>query len=126
MKRNRPVYLAAMAAVMALGLLSRRNPEVLPWFIAQYAGDTLWAVAAFLGIGILLPRASTPVVAALALAVSYAVELSQLYQAPWINSIRHTLIGGLILGYGFYGVISSATPWEWHAVRPSNGCVPVR
>jgi hypothetical protein len=88
-------------AVMALGLLSRRDPAILPRFITEYAGDTLWALAAFLGIGILLPRTSTLAAAALALAVSYAVELSQLYQAPWINSIRHTLIGSLILGYGF-------------------------
>ena len=32
---------------------------------------------------------------------SVAVELSQLYHAPWIDSIRHTTIGGLILGFGF-------------------------
>ena len=37
----------------------------------------------------------------LALAFSVAVELSQLYHAPWIDSIRHTTIGGLILGFGF-------------------------
>ena len=27
--------------------------------------------------------------------------MSQLYHAPWIDSIRHTTLGGLILGYGF-------------------------
>jgi len=37
----------------------------------------------------------------LALAFSVAVELSQLYHAPWIDSIRHTTIGGLILGFDF-------------------------
>jgi len=31
----------------------------------------------------------------------YAIEFSQLYQAPWINIIRHTVIGGLILGEVF-------------------------
>jgi len=31
----------------------------------------------------------------------YAIEFSQLYQAPWINNIRHTVIGGLILGEVF-------------------------
>ncbi len=29
------------------------------------------------------------------------VEISQLYQDPWINNIRNTLIGHLILGKGF-------------------------
>jgi len=32
---------------------------------------------------------------------SYAIEFSQLYQAPWINNIRHTVIGGLVLGETF-------------------------
>jgi Flp pilus assembly protein TadB len=58
-------------------------------------------VAAFLAIGLALPRASTWVVAVLALSVSVAVELSQLYHAPWIDSMRSTTVGGLLLGYGF-------------------------
>jgi len=37
----------------------------------------------------------------LAMAFSVAIELSQLYHAPWIDSIRHTTLGGLILGFGF-------------------------
>jgi hypothetical protein len=32
---------------------------------------------------------------------SIAIELSQLYHAPWIDSIRHTTLGGLILGFDF-------------------------
>ena len=70
-------------------------------FIAAYAGDTFWALAAFLGIGLILPRASTRTVAILAMAFSVAVELSQLYHDPWIDSIWHTTLGGLILGVGF-------------------------
>ena len=29
------------------------------------------------------------------------IEISQLYHAPWIDSIRATTLGGLILGFGF-------------------------
>jgi hypothetical protein len=36
-----------------------------------------------------------------ALIFCYSIEFSQLYQAPWINNIRHTVIGGLILGETF-------------------------
>lgn len=36
-----------------------------------------------------------------ALANCYTVELFQLYQAPWINSIREKPIGHLILGSAF-------------------------
>ena len=32
---------------------------------------------------------------------SYGIEISQLYHAPWIDSIRATTLGGLILGFGF-------------------------
>ncbi len=69
--------------------------------MAAYAGDTLWATAAFLGIGLLLPRASTWWVALLALSFSGLVEVGQLYKAPWIDSIRRTTLGGLILGFDF-------------------------
>ena len=46
-------------------------------------------------------RASTRTIACLAMAFSVAVEISQLYHAPWIDSIRQTTLGGLILGFGF-------------------------
>jgi hypothetical protein len=93
------IILIALAAVMGIG--SRRYAHALPGFIAAYAGDTLWALAAFAGIGLLLPRTSTRIVALLAMSLSIAVELSQLHHAPWIDSIRLTTLGGLILGYGF-------------------------
>lgn len=48
-----------------------------------------------------MPRASTWAVGALALLAALTVELSQLYHAPWIDSIRHTTLGGLLLGFDF-------------------------
>ena len=36
-----------------------------------------------------------------ALIFSYSIEISQLYQAPWINAVRNTKIGALALGHGF-------------------------
>jgi hypothetical protein len=61
----------------------------------------MWALAAFAGIGLLLPRSSTGTIALLAMALSVAVELSQWYHAPWIDSIRQTTLGALILGFSF-------------------------
>jgi hypothetical protein len=37
----------------------------------------------------------------LAMKFSYVIEFSQLYQSDWINTLRDTTLGGLILGYGF-------------------------
>jgi len=100
-ERNKLLYLAVTAVVVALGLASRQYAEVLPIFLAEYGGDTLWALMVFLGIGLLAPRWSSLRVAAVALAVSYSVEVSQFYHAAWINALRHTRIGGLVLGFGF-------------------------
>ncbi len=36
-----------------------------------------------------------------ALLFCYGIEFSQLYQAVWINNIRHTVLGGLVLGEKF-------------------------
>jgi len=101
MKRSRLLYFVVDSLVIGLGLASRRYAAALPIFVARYAGDTLWAVMVFVGIGILAPRWSTFRVAVVALAVSYSIECSQLYHAPWIDTLRHTRVGGLVLGYGF-------------------------
>jgi hypothetical protein len=100
-KRSPFLWSALIVVVVILGLGSRRFGPHLPGWVAAYAGDTLWATAAFLGIGLLLPRASTWTIALLALTFSVLVEVSQLYKAPWIDSIRRTTLGGLVLGFDF-------------------------
>jgi hypothetical protein len=100
-RRNPPVQIALIVLAVVLGIGSRRYGQSLPAFLAAYAGDTLWALAAFLGFGLVLPRASTLRVALLALTFSVSIEVSQLYHAPWIDSIRHTTLGGLVLGFDF-------------------------
>lgn len=99
--RKQTVYLIWAGVVVGLGLASRRYGAQLPPLIAQYAGDTLWALLVFLLCGVVAPMASTARRAALALVLAYSIELSQLYHAPWIESMRSTRIGGLVLGYGF-------------------------
>ena len=39
--------------------------------------------------------------AAFALAFAFSVEFLQFYHAPWIDSIRATTLGGLVLGFEF-------------------------
>jgi Protein of unknown function (DUF2809) len=99
--RNPIVWLLLIGLTVALGIGSRRFAHGLPVFVATYAGDTLWALAVFLLIGLVMPRATPRRVGLLALAFSVLVEVSQLYRAPWIDSIRRTTVGGLILGFGF-------------------------
>ena len=100
-RRNVPVYAAAVLAVIGVGLASRHWPGLFPAALGKYPGDALWALMVFAGCGMLRPRACSWRVAASALAISFAVEFSQLYQAPWINAIRGTTLGHLVLGSTF-------------------------
>ena len=100
-RRNRVIWIAPIAVAAVLGIASRRYATSLPEFLAAYAGDTLWALAAFFAFCVVMPGASTARIALLAILFSFAIELSQLYHAPWIDAVRNTTLGGLILGFGF-------------------------
>ncbi len=54
---------------------------------------------------ILFPKTETKKLAFISLMFCYGIEASQLYHAEWIDSMRATTLGGLVLGYGFCGVI---------------------
>lgn len=101
MHRSRPIYCIAIVTVITLGLLSRRFPQFLPAALGKSTGDALWALMVFLGFGCVFRRAPTVVVTLAALAFSFTIEFSQLYHAPWIDSLRTTLPGRLVLGSGF-------------------------
>ena len=98
--RNRIVYIALVLCVMALGLASRHY-SFFPHFVHAYVGDVLWALMVFFIFGFLLPYKTTFQLAVYSLCFAYLIEFSQLYHAPWIDAIRHTRLGGLVLGYGF-------------------------
>lgn len=100
-KRNRWCYLLLAVLVMASGLLWRSRFLSLPPFMTKYGGDALWALLVFVGFGFLFPRISTLRLVLISLGFAWAVEFSQLYHVPWIDSIRATRIGYLILGSTF-------------------------
>jgi membrane-bound acyltransferase YfiQ involved in biofilm formation len=100
-KRNRVLYGVLVIIVILLGISTRRYPTIFPGWFAKYSGDILWALMVFLGIGFIFSRWSIRSVAIGSLVFSFLIEFSQLYHSQWIESIRHTTLGGLILGYGF-------------------------
>ena len=99
--RNRLLLILGCVAVIVLGMASRKFPDLFPAVLGKYPGDALWALMVFIGLAFIQPRASTGRLSLLAFAISCAVEFSQIYQAPWINAIRHTTIGHLVLGSVF-------------------------
>ncbi|NHC40665.1 DUF2809 domain-containing protein [Bacillus sp. MM2020_1] len=97
-------YLIAVVLTILFGLASRKFSQLLPVFVAENAGDALWAMMVYFSFRFLLVRKSLPTAITLSLLFSYSIEFSQLYQAGWINHLRSTLLGSLILGKGFLAV----------------------
>ena len=84
-----------------LGLGSRSGAAWLPPFVAEYAGDTLWTMMVYVSLLFVWPRLSVLQAGGAALAISFGVEFSQLYRAPWIDAVRAHRLGALVLGHGF-------------------------
>ena len=115
MKSTRLTYLIAAVMTVLLGLASRRytvqrttfGDEILfegfsiAHFIHNYAGDALWAAMVYFGFRMIFIHCPKKRVAFMAFVFSYAIEFSQLLQYEWLNTIRRTTLGGLILGFGF-------------------------
>lgn len=112
MSRHPLTYGALTVFIAALGLLSRTAyiTALLPGIINAYLGDALWAAMIFAGFGFLFRNIRTETSAILSLSFCYLIECSQLYHAPWIDAIRSSTLGGLILGWQFvWSDISSYT-----------------
>lgn len=96
MPKSRLIYLILIITTVAIGLLSRHFKAV-PLFV----GDILWALMVYFIIRLLFINRSLQFITVVSLLLCYAVEFSQLYKAPWLNNIRHTTLGHLVLGEGF-------------------------
>lgn len=94
--KKRILYAGLILFIIVLGLLSRRVPG-----IPLFTGDLLWAMMIFFVMRFLFINTNSRSVALLSFSICCAVEISQLYQEDWINHIRQTIPGRLILGQGF-------------------------
>lgn len=101
MIRNRWIYAVFTVLIIGLGLGSRAFSSVLPDTLNTYLGDSLWAAMIFTGCGFLFRKLKTMITGIISLSFCFVIEFSQLYHAEWIDQIRDTSLGGLVLGYGF-------------------------
>ncbi|MFS0639193.1 DUF2809 domain-containing protein [Mesobacillus foraminis] len=97
----RIVYTVWVLILILLGLASRTYSNNLYPFLAENAGDALWAMMVYFGFRFLLIRKGIVTAIVASLLFSFAIEFSQLYQGDWINQIRGTVPGALVLGHGF-------------------------
>ena len=100
MKRNRIVYGLLTSSVVLLGLASRLMFGDIS-FVKLYVGDALWALMVFFGFAATFRRWPTKTVTLAAMLFSFGIEISQLYHAPWIDNLRATRLGALVLGFSF-------------------------
>ncbi|QEC76857.1 ribosomal maturation YjgA family protein [Mucilaginibacter ginsenosidivorax] len=96
MRRSRFLYFMLITATIITGLLSRHFKSI-PLFV----GDILWALMVYFIARFLFINKPIKFVVVASLLFCFAIEFSQLYKAPWINNLRHTLFGRLVLGEGF-------------------------
>ncbi|MDQ1083596.1 MULTISPECIES: DUF2809 domain-containing protein [Microbacterium] len=95
---RRPAAAAALVVVVAAGLAVARGLASSP--VTDIAGDALYAVAAYTGLVLLLPRAPRFALALAAAGWCVAVELLQLTGLPAALAERVPLVA-LLLGTGF-------------------------
>jgi hypothetical protein len=99
--RSRFAYAALVALVITAGLGLRSGAAPLSPFVVKYGGDALWALMVFFLLGVCFSTRPTWQLALFALCFSFAIEFSQLYHAPWIDTIRGYSLGALVLGSEF-------------------------
>jgi hypothetical protein len=96
MLKARITWFIIICITIALGLASRYF-SIIPLFV----GDILWATMVYFIVRFLFINKPVNFIATVSLLFSFAIEFGQLYKAPWIDSIRPTLFGRLVLGATF-------------------------
>lgn len=90
-----------LIGTVLLGLSTRWYPDAFPDVTARFGGDALWAAAVVWFIALIRRKSASLRIALSALAIAFAIETSQLYHASWIDAIRGTRPGAIMLGQGF-------------------------
>ncbi len=97
MQKIRLLSLIIAISLIPIGLVTRQYGN--EW-MKLYAGDVLWAAMIYWGFKFSFAQEPKRT-AFYALIFCFLIEFSQLYHEPWIDEIRDTRLGGLVLGFGF-------------------------
>ena len=99
--RSRLIYGCAAILIIIPGLFTRSRWMPRPNFVAEFGGDTLWALMVFWIVGCLFPKISTARAALIAGSFSAAIEFSQMLHPPWLDTVRANFFARLVLGQTF-------------------------
>jgi hypothetical protein len=132
MRRSRATHAVLAIATVAVGLTVHGSGTMLGDPARDILGDALWAMMITWGLGMVIPYGPSLRRGAIALAICYIVEFSQLYRTPLLDAARNTRLGQLTLGSGFdardllayaCGVIAAMILERllWGRVDPASG-----
>jgi glycopeptide antibiotics resistance protein len=97
---SRLVFLVNILAIVPLGYIIRFSPS-LPEYIRDPVGGVAYEIFWILLVLFIYPPANRRLSAIGVCLATCAIEFLQLYQPPWLQAIRATLPGRLILGTDF-------------------------
>jgi Protein of unknown function (DUF2809) len=98
--RHRLLFLINILAIVPLGYIIRFG-HIFPQFISDAGGSIAYELFWILLVLAISPRANIRTTVISVCLVSCAIEFLQLYQPPWLQAIRATLPGRLVLGTTF-------------------------
>jgi hypothetical protein len=97
---KRAIFCLSILAIVPLGYVIRFN-HILPEYIRDAGGSIAYELFWILSILVIYPAANRRLTALWVCLGTCGIELLQLYQPPWLQAIRATLPGRLILGTSF-------------------------
>jgi hypothetical protein len=97
--KKRVLYLGLLAIIICIGLYSRKLTGRITEIVD--IKDVVWATMVYFLFRIVFINWSFVRVAIAGILFSFLIEVSQLYHEVWIDRIRETFFGQMILGTGF-------------------------
>jgi len=97
----RLAYVVLAVATIVLGLIVHFRGGALGPAARDAMGDAIWAAMIAWWVAAIVPGSSLRSRSVAAVTICFAVELSQLYHTPALDTFRRTTIGQLTLGSGF-------------------------
>jgi glycopeptide antibiotics resistance protein len=115
---KRAIFFVNLLAIVPLGYIIRFS-HILPEYIHDAGGSIAYEIFWILLVLFVRPSANRSLTAIWICLGTCAIEFLQLYQPPWLQAIRATLPGRLVLGTSFSlsdfpaYLIGSYLGWLW-------------
>lgn len=99
--RSRPLLLTALLTLTAVGLATKSYTGPGAAWIRGSLGGAFYVACWMAAWWLVRPRASGWLVAGVVLAATCGIEAAQLVRVDWLDALRATRVGGLVLGSTF-------------------------